>query len=146
MKIVYVRDCDRNPYGCVVEYDGIYGYSVCHPGETFKKAKAREIAIGRCSVRAMSKQEVIDAVPEYVKWAFEEVLTDIENYKNTRSDMPQLERVAASTCGSHVCCQPEKITTTVMQTPEVVRKTITKPANKSEGLLAMAKGWFSGAL
>lgn len=134
MKIVYVRDCNRNPYGCVAELDGMYGYSVCHPGETFKKDRAREIATGRLAVRAMRKQDVIDAVPEYVKWAFDEVITNIENYKNSRKDELVAIPALSIPATEHSCCEPE------------VRKTIGKPANKSEGLLAMAKGWFSGVL
>lgn len=135
MKFVYVRDCDRNPFGCIVESDGIYGYSICHPGEVFQKAKAREIAIGRMHVKAMSRQDVVNAVPKYLREVFDRVIGDMENFKNTRKDTQFSEfKVSASTTEhwSKVCDEPLEVQ---------VRKTISKKADK--GLIAMVKGFFS---
>lgn len=131
MKFVYVRDCDRNPFGCIAEHDGIYGYSVCHPGEVFQKAKAREIAVGRLRVKAMSREDVVNAVPKYLSEVFDRVIGDMERFKNTRKDTQWSElQLTTSTTEqwAKVCSEPAKVHKTV---------------DKSEGLVAMVKGLFA---
>ena len=74
MKIAYVRDMEtRQPYGCIVKTDSGYGYSVCNPHDSFQKARAREIAIGRAEKRGFTQDEVIRHVPSDLKDAFANV-------------------------------------------------------------------------
>ena len=44
-RIVYLRNEDRTPFGCVVGLDKRHiGYSLCHKNDRFNKKEAKELA------------------------------------------------------------------------------------------------------
>ena len=58
----YLRDCLRQPFGCVVAIDkDNIGVSICNPKDRFVKKFAREIAFGRALVR----NDYIGVVPKH---------------------------------------------------------------------------------